>query len=156
MKLRGQRAVATIETADVLLKVIRQSAVKAIHATAPDVTCKKSDDEDASDNDKDNEDTTVVVVTPTTTTSLAGDRKKDDEDSDSDHAKTKPAPPTFTGTASSIADQAIAAMQVAFNIVQNAPASTPKPTHSPEPTRSPKATTAHGTDTYGPKIEHHD
>ena len=71
--------------------------------------------------------------------SLVGDRKKhDDNDNDSDHDKTKPAPLTFTGDATSIADQAVAAMQVAFDTAKNAPASTPRPTRSPEPSRSPR------------------
>ena len=51
MKLRGQRAATTIETADATLKVIRQAAVKAIHATATQ-TCAKQDDEDENDNDQ--------------------------------------------------------------------------------------------------------
>ena len=114
MKLRDVRARATIKTADKLLKQVREAAVKAIHATAS-ATCKEhDDDEDATDNDKD-EDATDVDK---------------DKDKDKDEA---PSPGlTFTGDATSIADQAIAAMQTAFDAAKNAPAATPKPTHSPE------------------------
>jgi len=135
MKLRGTRSVADIEKADVMLKVIRQAAVKAIHKTFAQ-SCKKDDDEDESAETEDHD------AAPATTLSLLGDRKKHDEDNDndSDHHKTKPAPMTFTGDATSIADQAIAAMQVAFDTAKNAAASTPRPrpSHSPEPSRSPK------------------
>jgi hypothetical protein len=132
MKLRGQRSVVDVEKADVMLKVIRQAAVKAIHATA--TQCKKqSDDEDESD------ETEAHDAAPATTLTLVGDKKKhEDEDNDGDHAKTKPAPMTFTGDAKSIADQAVAAMQVAFDTAKNAPASTPKPSHKPEPAKGPK------------------
>jgi hypothetical protein len=132
MKLRGQRSVVDVEKADVMLKVIRQAAVKAIHATA--TQCKKqSDDEDESD------ETEAHDAAPATTLTLVGDKKKhEDEDNDGDHAKTKPAPMTFTGDATSIADQAVAAMQVAFDTAKNAPASTPKPSHKPEPAKGPK------------------
>ena len=128
MKLRGTRSVADIEKADVMLKVVRQAAVKAIHKTFAQ-SCKKDDDEDESDETADHD------ATPATTLSLLGDRKHD-EDKDRDGPKTKPAPLTFTGDAKSIADQAIAAMQVAFDAAKNAPASTPRPSHKPEAPRS--------------------
>ena len=129
MKLRDQRDRATIEKADKTLKLVRQSAVKAIHAT---LTCKKHDDEDA-DEDESHE-------AGASTASLNNDKDKD-EDHDNDHEKSKPASMTFTGDATSIGDQAIAAMQTAFNVAKNAPATTAKPaqTHKPEATRSPKA-----------------
>src|SRR5260221_7748826 len=133
MKLRGTRSVADIEKADVMLKLIRQAAVKAIHKTFDKSCIKKDDDEDES------AETEAHDAAPATTLSLLGDRKKhDDNDNDSDHDKTKPAPLTFTGDATSIADQAIAAMQVAFDTAKNAPASTPRPSRSPEPSRSPR------------------
>jgi hypothetical protein len=133
MKLRGTRSVADIEKADVMLKVIRQAAVKAIHKTFDKSCIKKDDDEDESAETEDHD------AAPATTLSLLGDRKHDeDNDNDSDHHKTKPAPLTFTGDATSIADQAIAAMQVAFDTAKNAPASTPKPSRSPESSRSPR------------------
>lgn len=129
MKLRGQRSVADIEKADVMLKVIRQAAVKAIHATMTPSCAKKDDDGD--ENETESHDAV------TSTTSLNSDREND-EDHETDHAKTKPAPMTFTGDAASIADQAIAAMQVAFDAAKNAPASTPRPSHRPEGTRHPQ------------------
>src|SRR6266851_76462 len=99
MKLRGTRSVADIEKADVMLKVIRQAAVKAIHKTFDKSCLKKDDDEDESAETEDHD------ATPATTLSLLGDRKHDeDNDNDSDHHKTKPAPMTFTGDATSIAD----------------------------------------------------
>lgn len=142
MKLRSTRDRATIETADRTLKLVRQSAVKAIHAT---LTCKKHDEDQ--DEDESHE-------TGATTTSL-NDDKDNDEANDSDHHNAKPAPITFTGDAKSIADQAITAMQTAFDVAKNAPATTAKPeqTRKPEPTRSPKATTTHGPEQKG---EHHD
>jgi len=121
MKLRGQRSQADIEKADVMLKVIRQAAVQAIHATQTASCAKKDDDED--ENETESHDTVANA------TSLNTDREND-EDHDTDHQK--PAPITFTGDATSIADQAVAAMQVAFDAAKNAPASTPRPTHKPE------------------------
>jgi hypothetical protein len=133
MKLRGTRSVADIEKADVMLKVIRQAAVRAIHKTFDKSCIKKDDDEDESAETEDHD------AAPATTLSLLGDRKHDeDNDNDSDHHKTKPAPLTFTGDAKSIADQAIAAMQVAFDAAKNAPASSPRPSHKPEPSHSPR------------------
>lgn len=141
MQLRGQRAKGTIETADEQLKEIRQAAVKAIHAT---LTCKKhDDDEDKNENDEDESHDAAA-----STTSLNSDREND-EDHESDHDKSGASTITFSGDASAIADQAIAAMQVAFDTAKNAPATTAKPaeTHKPEGTRSPHPT---GRD------EHHD
>ena len=131
MHLRGTRSVVVIETADVMLKNIRQAAVKAIHATQPSTDCNK-DDEDKADNDTEDSSTAASG-----TTALNTDREKD-EDSDG-KAKTATTPITFTGTdAKGIADQAIAAMQAAFDTANTAAASTPKPSHSPEPSHSPR------------------
>ena len=136
MKLRGQRSVKDVEQADVLLKVIRQAAVKAIHATAT-LSCAKHSDRDEQDENDDEDE--AHAAAPATTASLVGDRQSD-EDNGGDHPKTKPAPMTFSGDAAAIADQAVAAMQVAFDGAKNAAASTPKPapTHKPQPTRGPK------------------
>ena len=133
MHMRGTRSVVVIETADVMLKNVRQAAVKALHATLS-TTCTKTDDEDKADNDA--EDTSTAA---SGTTSLNTDREKD-EDSDTDgHAKPAASPVTFTGTdAKGIADQAIAAMQAAFDTAKSAAASAPKPSHSPEPSHSPR------------------
>lgn len=134
MKLRGQRSVADIEKADVMLKVIRQAAVKAIHATATQA-CRHDDEDTDTDEDEAHE------AAPATALTLTGDRSAD-EANDGDHAKPKPAPMTFTGDAASIATQAIAAMQTAFETAKNAPASSPRPSpsHRPEPSRSPHGT----------------
>ena len=123
MKLRNERAKATIETADKQLKTVRQAAVKAIHATA---TCKKHEDADESDtNDEtDNDDQN----------GQQGDNQGENEDkNDKDKTATTTTGITFTGDAKSIADQAITAMTTAFNTAKNAPATAPKASHSPEP-----------------------
>ena len=131
MKLRGQRSVVVIETADVMLKNTRQAAVKAIHATQA-TTCTKNDDEDKADNEVEDNSTAASG-----TASLNTDREKD-EDSDG-QAKKATSPITFTGTdAKGIADQAIAAMQAAFDTAHSAAASTPKPSHAPEASHSPR------------------
>jgi hypothetical protein len=130
MHLRGTRSVVVIETADVMLKNVRQAAVKALHATLS-TTCTKTDDEDKAENDDEDNSTAAPA-----TTSLNTDREKDE---DSDGAKNATTPITFTGTdATGIADQAIAAMQAAFDTAKGAAASTAKPSHSPEPSRSPR------------------
>ena len=134
MHLRGQRAASVIETADATLKQIRQAAVKAIHATAT-ATCAKQDDENDNDQneDTDTEDTDdTSAVTPATTVASVSD-DANDESNDGDHGKTTTTPITFTGTdATGIADQAIAAMKVAFDAANTSPVLTAKPAHSPE------------------------
>jgi hypothetical protein len=136
MHLRGQRATSVIETADATLKQIRDAAVKAIHATAT-ATCAKQDDEDKTDTDqnedKDTEanDDTSAVTGVTTVAFVSNDAN--DESNDGDHGKTTTTPITFTGTdATGIADQALAAMKVAFDAANSSPVLTAKPTHSPE------------------------
>lgn len=132
MHMRGTRSVVVIETADVTLKNVRQAAVKALHATLA-TTCTKTDDEDKAENDDEDSSTAASG-----TTALNTDREKD-EDSDTDGHKPAASPITFTGTdAAGIADQAIAAMQAAFDTAKSAAASTPKPSHSPEPSHSPR------------------
>jgi len=119
-KLREDHSKDAVKASDKMLKEIRQSAVKAIHATR---TCKDADldkDEDA-------------------TTSTDTDKDTDEaKDQDSDHQTTSGL--TFSGTAASIADQAIAAMQVAF-AAKNSPVATHKPesTHKPEGTKHPES-----------------
>ena len=120
MKLRDVRARATVETADKLLKQVRQAAVKAIHATAT-ATCKKhDDDEDAADTDKDKDEDATDV----------------DNDNDEHGDKAPSTGLTFTGDATSIATQAIAAMQTAFDTAKNAAVTTPKSNHTPEPKKN--------------------
>jgi hypothetical protein len=134
MHLRGQRSVVVVETADVMLKNVRQAAVKAIHATMS-ADCKKADEDDKDKADNDEDSSTAASGT----TAINTDREKD-EDSDTDgHGKPAASPITFTGTdAAGIADQAIAAMQAAFDTAKSAAASTPKASRSPEPSHSPR------------------
>ncbi len=128
MKLRDVRDRATVETADKMLKSVRQAAVKAIHAT---LTCKKHDDDENEDESHD---------AATATTSLNADKDKDEEHDTDSHEKKSTSSITFTGDAKSIADQAVVAMQTAFDTAKNAPARTAKPasSHKPETTRSPR------------------
>lgn len=134
MQLRDTRSRDTLTTADKTLKAIREAAVKAIHKTR---TCeaKKDDDDEDKDEDKDED-----------SSASSSDKQHGDDHKDGDKDHKGPAV-TFTGTdATAIADQAIAAMQTAFDVAKNAPATTPKAasTHKPdeshkaEPTRSPK------------------
>jgi hypothetical protein len=131
MKLRGQRAADTLMTADKTLKLDRESAVRAIHATATAACLKQDDDEDETDTDEnDTDDVKPAAAAPATTVAVAGEVKQgDDNDKDNDHDsdKSKTALITFTGNAASIADQAIAAMQVAFDAAKNAPVTTATP-----------------------------
>jgi hypothetical protein len=150
MKLRGLRDAAVLATADHTLKAIRQAADKAIHATAT-AACKKNDNEndDEDDNDGDhndgehnnNHDTSGVEATMTILSVVDETSNVDENDGHGQNLGI-----TFTGTASAIADQAIAAMQVAFDTAKNSPVKTPKPTPTPRveskgakvsPTKSP-------------------
>ena len=148
-KLRGLRDRETIATADGTLRLIRHAATKAIHATTT-AACKKDDDEDEVENDTDDNDDndhhdsdkSMDLSARATVLSFVEERTTH-EDND-DHGR-KPGL-TFTGDAKAIADQAIAAMQVAFDTAKNAPVKTPKPTPTPRvenrskpvlPTKSP-------------------
>jgi hypothetical protein len=143
MALRGQRDAATIEKADRALQVIRHAATKAIHATAT-ASCRKHDDDDndnddrdENDNDGENNDHDNSQVSTTATTLSVVVHASNDSDHDGRNGN---AGVTFSGTASAIADQAIAAMQVAFNTANNAPVKTAKPaikTPKVSPTKGP-------------------
>jgi hypothetical protein len=151
MKLRGLRDAAVLEKADRTLKAIRQGATKAIHATAT-AACKKdddeNDDEDENDGEHNNDHDRSGVEATVTTLSFVDEISTDEEnDGHGQHLGI-----TFTGTASAIADQAIAAMQIAFDTAKNAPVKTPKPTPTPRveskgakvsPTKSPDHTGQH-------------
>jgi len=167
MKLRGLRSKRDIQTADRTLKDIRQAAVKGIHGTAT-AACKEHDgDEDANDEDRDDEHdeqgdnpkspehaSPTPTATPTPTPAPAAAARSVDDESRTDADKEGHGHKTgltFSGDAKSIADQAIAAMQVAFDAAKNAPATTPKP-HSSHTPGSQGATTT-GKDHKG---EHHD
>ncbi len=128
VKLRGQRAAATLEKADATLKQIRQAAVKALDAT---LTCTASDgDEDEADTDEADADEADDAAAPT----IAVDSdSENDEDSDEDSGTKGTSPIVFSGTdPNAIADQAVRAMQAAVDTARSATASTPKPIHSPE------------------------
>jgi hypothetical protein len=148
VKLRGLRDAAVLEKADRTLKAIRQGATKAIHATAT-AACKKDDDENDDENDgdhndgehNDNHDRSGVEAMVKTLSFVDEISSDEANDGHGQHLGI-----TFTGTASAIADQAIAAMQVAFDAAKNAPVKTPKPTPTPKveskgakvsPTKSP-------------------
>jgi hypothetical protein len=158
--LRGERDRATLAKADLTLQLVRRAAVKAIHATAT-VSCNKHDhdedenddrnsgwqgghnwgdqDEDENDNDKGAAESVITLLSFSLETTNV--ESNDGKDKDKDKVGI-----TFTGTAESIATQAIAAMQAAFDTAKNAPAVTPKPekTKKPEATRSPKVQTTNG------------
>jgi hypothetical protein len=148
--LRGLRDAKTLETANAMLQLIRESATKAIHGTATAACLKDEDQNEDATNDQgeqgdntgdhqngDSPKTTTTTATPTP--SPVVDTTKTNTDSDNEGSDHKVGP-TFTGTATAIADQAIAAMQVAFDAANNSPVTTPKPTptHKVESSRSPK------------------
>jgi hypothetical protein len=136
MKLRGLRDEDVLEKADHTLKAIRRAADKAIHATAT-AACRKHEDdenEDEDENDGDHNDgehnnnDKSGVESMVTMLSFVDEISNDEEnDGHGQHLGI-----TFSGTASAIADQAIAAMQVAFDTAKNSPVKTPKPTRTPK------------------------
>jgi len=129
VKLKGQRDEKVLETADHTLKSVRKAAVRAIHATATAACLKTDDDEDKNDGDED-KDEDKNDETDVDNNDQHGDDNDVDEDKDEDNDTT--AGLTFTGDATSIANQAIEAMQTAFNTAQNAATVTSRPSHSPE------------------------
>ena len=129
-QLRKDHDKKALEASDKMLKEIRKSAVKAIHATK---TCKHDDE----DKDEDKDSTTA------TSTDKDSDEDKDEDTDKEDQKKTTSSPLAFSGTAESIATQAIAAMQAAFATAQAAPAATHKPEtktegNKPQETRKPE------------------
>jgi hypothetical protein len=137
MKLRAERDRATVEKADAMLRSIRQAAAKSIHATAT-VACFKKHDEDDEDEDADeagdhdgdhqngeHKNTTLPAAPVASALSILVERNTQKDNDGKDKAKAIGI--TFSGDAKAIADQAIAAMQVAFDTAKNAPAKTPKP-----------------------------
>jgi hypothetical protein len=153
MKLRAERDRATVAKADAMLRSIRQAAAKSIHATAT-VSCFKKHDEDDEDEDADeagdhdgdhqngeHKNTTTPAAPVASALSILVERNTEKDNDGKDKAKDLGI--TFSGDAKAIADQAIAAMQVAFDTAKNAPAKTPKPTGKADakkvfPTRSPE------------------
>ena len=144
-KLRGLRGRATLEKADDMLRLIRHAATKAIHATATAACVKKDDDDEDEnededdDNDKDDHESSLKSMDTAARVTVLSfvEEQTNDEDND-DHGRRLGL--TFTGDAKAIADQAIAAMQVAFDTAKNAPVRTPKAT--PTPRTETKARTA--------------
>jgi hypothetical protein len=135
-----------LEKADGTLRLIRHAATKAIHATAT-ATCKKDDENDNDDeDDNDGEHNNGEHDNDHRGSSMSINIQDND-----DHGRTLGL--TFSGDAKAIADQAIAAMQVAFDTAKNAPAKTPKPTPTPridnkakpaQPSKSPDHKGEHG------------
>ena len=127
---RTAKDLETLRTADVLIKGIRQAAVRAIHATN---TC--ADNEDENDTDE-----------HATDKAKAADDQDKDEHEDVDkgdvHAANSDehhtaAPITFSGTdPKAIADEAVAAMKLAFETAKNSvpnQVTTPTSPRKPEP-----------------------
>ena len=154
MRADPKAAKAVIEDADKKLKDLRQSAVKAIHATS---TCasgkhddedKDQDENDDDDNDKgSSRDGNFVVVLFSNLQSLFGSHT-----TTTVNTTTASAAPsatrntTFTGDPKQIADAAVAAMQLVFDDAKSQLAELATP--SPRAARTPKATakvdTSHG------------
>jgi len=163
---RTDAARKTLETANHQLEAIRNSAVKAIHATN---TCAKNDDEDKdneNDEDKDEDsgkhsqtnfilaffqkflgkDATVTIVTASASPTASPAPTV----APSPTASASTSTVAFTGTdPKAIADQAVAAMKLIFdNAKAQLPTSTattrPAPTHRPEGTKRPEP--SHGTE----------
>jgi hypothetical protein len=142
--LNNQRDRAVLATAAKTLKADRHAAIKAILGTATAVCLKADDDE----NETDTDDATGAVQGQQTAQGQTGKHEGAHEDADDHKAPangTTPAitAPTFTGTATQIADQAIAAMQTAFDTAKNSPVVVTTPaapkTKQPEAFKSPKA-----------------
>ena len=168
--LKGQRDAATLKKADAMLKLISHAATKAIHGTATAAciaeqkaaaaaaeAAKEAAENDTTDtddqtganneqtgeNDTEDADTAKAPATVTTPAVVAPTVKNDDQDEQNDGASQKLGL-TFTGTASAIADQAIIAMQAAFDAAKTAPVVTTPTT--------PKSTTPKSPSTKGPWV----
>jgi hypothetical protein len=140
---RTDTARVVIENATTMLKEIRQNAVKAIHDTN---TCADKDDEDQNEQDEDNDDNDgnkgshsernflVLLLT-----NLFGGGTTTTVTTTASASPTATASPVVTGSdPQTIADNAVAAMQVVFD---TAIAQLPPPTTaSPKPHRTPDAT----------------
>ena len=124
-KLQKDHSKDALKASDKKLKEIRKAAVKAIHATR---TCKDDEDKDEDASDK------------TSTSNDKDENNDEDKDEANDDHKSSTGS-TFSGTASAIADQAIAAMKVAFDAAAAAPVTPRKPegTKHPEGTKRPDA-----------------
>jgi len=164
---KGDAGKAIVENADKVLKDLRQNAVKAIHATN---TCaeKATDDEDANEQDNDDNDNdendddqgdndnhkssskaegNFVVVLFSNLQSLFGNHTV------TVNTTTASASPSTTltgGDPKSIADEAVAAMKLAFDDAKSqldalpTPSPRAKASKSPQPLRTDKRGDSHG------------
>jgi hypothetical protein len=150
MRADAKSAKDTVENADKLLKSIRQNAVKAIHATN---TCASGKDDEDKDNEQDEDndenddndghssshDGNFVVVLFTNLQSLFGNRTVTVNTTTASAAPSSSPSTTVTGSdPKTIADNAVAAMQVVFDDAKTALGTLATP--SPRATRSPKGT----------------
>ena len=134
LRADAKAAKAIVEQADKDLKEIRQSAVKAIHATN---TCASGKDDDDKDQDEDNNDdhdrssheSNFVVVLISNIQSFFGNHTQTVNNTTTTNT-------TFTGGPKDIADQAVAAMQQVFDDANAQLSELASP--SPRATRSPK------------------
>jgi hypothetical protein len=150
---KSDTARKTIENADKLLKQLRQSATKAIHAATTcfkhdeDKAGKKDDDEDENDNDNDEDNDSsehhgtvvVVVVTTSPTPSPSATASPTASPSPTSSASGNATLGTTGTDAKTIADQAVAAMKLVFD---TAKAQLPVTTASPKPSHSPRLSPA--------------
>ena len=148
MRADARSAKDTVEKAGKLLKGIRQNAVKAIHATN---TCASGKDDEDKDNeqDEDNDDDSdahssshegnFVVVLFSNLQSLFGNHTVTVNTTTASAAPSSSPNTTVTGSdPKTIADNAVAAMQVVFDDAKLALSKIATP--SPHATRSPKGT----------------
>ena len=153
MRADAKTAKSIVENADMLLKDLRQSAVKAIHATSTCASAKDDDEDNDKNEDEDEDDSdnhashegNFVVVLFSNLQSLFGDRTVTVNTTTASAAPSTTPNTTFTGDAKQIADQAVAAMQLVFDDAMSQLAELGTP--SPRATKSPKATkvdTSHG------------
>lgn len=138
MRADAKMAKAIVENADKQMKDVRQSAVKAIHATSTCASGKHDDDdrdEDNDDNDDNDEHSSregnVLVVLFSNLQSLFGNHTVTVNTTTNTNT-------TFTGDPQQIAEQAVALMQSFFDDAKAQLADLATP--SPRATRTPKAT----------------
>jgi hypothetical protein len=159
-----------VENADKLLKSLRQNAVKAIHATKTCAGAKDDDDEDDQDEDEDHErgsskrEGNFIVVLFSNLQSLFGTHTvtvNTTTASASPGASTSPNPsasPSATNGASrdpmTIAENAVAAMQLVFDEAKaqldDLPTPSPRAVNTPKPKGTAKADDHRGKNEHGP------
>jgi hypothetical protein len=157
-----------VENADKLLKELRQNAVKAIHATKSCAGAKDDDDEDDQDEDEDNDERksskregNFIVVLFTNLQSFFGTRTvtvDTNTASTSMTSFTAPTDGTSSGTTSddpqTIADNAVAAMQLVFDEAKaqldDLPTPSPRAVNTPKPKGTAKADDHRGKNEHGP------